>query len=437
MTYTSTNIDAHIRLRLTCHSIRIVLVPCESPTVRHRNSDADAELHKLRSDLNEMVVERQLQDEILTGLVEEDWNHLIRRSMKIRDHFNNEMDALISDVQAMCDHAQQQKTLTSGRFHTNGERLTPIQGIASPEVGDRHAPSKHEKKGVALARRGLGIQCKEFTWRDSVLTIMFRTQPNVKTVYNMWVAVLILFALKIFIRDLFVLNESPDDVSLWMFLRTFGKLGQVIPAWFAMAFIHGMMLPIMWAWRLKYLDKVTYSLIYLLHQICFLLGFGYMIKQMDLPVASSLILLNEQIRMIMKSHSFWRETIRLKDASQVTISKDIPAHLSSSQVNSTFLPTFTAQARQFVLFHFVPTLIYRNWYPRTRSIRWKFVATKFAEVCGCIFYIYVIFANLGEEFHKTASSPGTTKELIVSLFNSALPGIGVYLLTFFGLLHCW
>ena len=80
---------------------------------------------------------------------------------------------------------------------------------------------------------------------------------------------------------------------------------------------------------------------------------------------------------------------------------------------------------------------------------------------GCILFTYTIFANFCvPQFEKvtvsiacrlrvlirlclclcvaqTAAEPGDLRTLVVSLFNSMLPSILVYLLAFFGLLHCW
>ena len=203
---------------------------------------------------------------------------------------------------------------------------------------------------------------------------------------------------------------------------------------------HSLILPVMWLWRTRVYGDAVYATFYVLHQLAFLSCFAFAIVHLDLPVASSLILLCEQVRMLMKCHSFWRETMRIKYAPQEIPSgvNPVSAHQANSAANSTLLPTFRAQLNQFLLFHFVPTLIYRNSYPRTRHIRWRFVATCTAEVLGCVFYLYILFTGFCvPEYINTAANPGDLKALSVSLFNSVLPGIATYLLAFFGLLHCW
>jgi sterol O-acyltransferase len=258
------------------------------------------------------------------------------------------------------------------------------------------------------------------------------------------VAVLILFAMKVFINDFFAsraAGHSGETFSasiVTVLFASFGKLYIIVPLWLCMFVTHGLMLPIMWAWRQQRIGDGLYSLLYVLHQVCFLFGYGVLIAALDLPVASSMIVLCEQVRMVMKSHSFWRETLRIKHHPQETPKGVMISHSSNSVINSTLLPTFREQLEQFLLFHFVPTLIYRNSYPRTRHVRWSFVGGRLLEVLGCVFYIYVLFATFCiPEYQATAAEPGDARALFVSLFNSVLPGIATYLLAFFGLLHCW
>ena len=238
-------------------------------------------------------------------------------------------------------------------------------------------------------------------------------------IYNMFAAVLILFAMKVFINDAFNASESANfSASISLLFWNFGGLfSTVIPMWIALFASHALLLPLMWTWRLGRIGDRLYAALYTLHQLSFIVAFGYAIERLHLPVASSLILLCEQVRMVMKAHSFWRETLRIKYATGDLMPKGNNTHQSKSVENCTFLPTFRAQLDQFLLFHFVPTLIYRNVYPRTRHIRWSFVATCLIEVIGCIFYLYVIFTGCVSEFKAMAAQPGDLKALSVSLFN--------------------
>lgn len=361
--------------------------------------------------------------------------------------FNSEMDALISDVQALCEFSNTQKQL--------GTNYTPTRSRAASSAGGENIKDHKERHALKHVSNGGGggssmtlptpvgphtsDKQKEFIWRDSQLTTMFRTSSDIKTIYNMFAAILILFAMKVAINDAFNARLTPESfkASIYVLINAFGKTTLVIPFWISLFLVHCLILPIMWMWRTRMINDAIYTSLYVLHQFVFVFSYAFIIIHLDLPVASSLILLCEQVRMVMKSHSFWRETMRIRHHPSET-PRRVNIHLSNSEINSTLITNFRDQFNQFMLFHFVPTLIYRNSYPRTRYIRWKFVGGCFAECAGCIFYLYIIFANFCvPEFQATASNPGDLQMLFVSLFNSVIPGIAVYLLTFFGLLHCW
>jgi sterol O-acyltransferase len=142
----------------------------------------------------------------------------------------------------------------------------------------------------------------------------------------------------------------------------------------------------------------------------------------------------------MKMHSFFRETVKMRARQQQTSQHDNDDDDDNdpNDANSRLMESFAAQASQYFLFFFVPTLIYRNSYPRRRKINWGFVLRCFAEVLACVFYTYTVFASFScPEFQKTAREPGNWQSFVLSCFNSMLPSILVYLLTFFALLHAW
>jgi hypothetical protein len=57
------------------------------------------------------------------------------------------------------------------------------------------------------------------------------------------------------------------------------------------------------------------------------------------------------------------------------------------------MDSFGKQFKQYILFSFVPTLIYRNSYPRSPKRRWGVVLGHLIEVAACIFFMYVAVHN--------------------------------------------
>ncbi|NWX64806.1 SOAT1 acyltransferase, partial [Promerops cafer] len=129
-----------------------------------------------------------------------------------------------------------------------------------------------------------------------------------------------------------------------------------------------------------------------------------------------------QVRLVMKAHSFIRE--------------NVPRVLSSVKDKSGTVPI--PRISQYLYFLFAPTLIYRDNYPRNPTIRWGYVATKFAQVLGSLFYAYYIFVRLCiPQFRNSSQETFNLRGLVLCIFNSILPGVLILFLVFFAFLHCW
>lgn len=63
---------------------------------------------------------------------------------------------------------------------------------------------------------------------------------------------------------------------------------------------------------------------------------------------------------------------------------------------------------------------------------------QFAQVFGCLFYVYYIFERLcAPLFRNIKQEPFSARVLVLCIFNSILPGVLILFLTFFAFLHCW
>ncbi|KYO24289.1 sterol O-acyltransferase 1 [Alligator mississippiensis] len=216
---------------------------------------------------------------------------------------------------------------------------------------------------------------KIFTARRSLLDELFELS-HIRTIYHMFIALLIIFILSTVVVDFIDEGRLVLDFDLLVF-----------------AFVIG-------------------------------LGIGpvYVAVAYALPPASGFIVMLEQVRLIMKGHSFIRE--------------NVPRVLSSVKEKSSTVPV--PRITQYLYFLFAPTLIYRDSYPRTPRIRWSYVATKFAQVLGSLFYSYYIFVRLCiPQFRNISQEPFNLRALVLCIFNSILPGILMYFLIFFAFLHCW
>ncbi|KAM9613121.1 sterol O-acyltransferase 1 isoform 1-T1 [Trichechus inunguis] len=269
---------------------------------------------------------------------------------------------------------------------------------------------------------------KLFIMRRSLLDELFEVD-HIRTIYHMFIALLIIFILSTLVVD--YIDEGRLVLEFSLLSYAFGKFSVVIWTWSTM-FLSTLLIPyfLFQHWANGYrksshpvLRSLVCGSLFMFFQIGGL-GFGptYVVLAYTLPPASRFIVILEQIRFVMKAHSFIRE--------------NVPRVLDSAKEKSSTVPI--PRVSQYLYFLFAPTLIYRDSYPRTPTIRWGYVATQFAQIFGCLFYVYYIFERLcAPLFRNIRQEPFSARVLVLCVFNSILPGVLILLLTFFAVLHCW
>ncbi|XP_066440319.1 sterol O-acyltransferase 2-like [Eleutherodactylus coqui] len=268
---------------------------------------------------------------------------------------------------------------------------------------------------------------KVFHHRASLLDDLMEIE-HLRTIYHIFVAAFCVLVITKTVVDF--IDQGRLVLEFELLFYAFGQTGTVVWSWLCL-FIYTLLVPykVLSFWssmypksRHKILLSACVGTFLLVSLTCVLCVFPvYIITHYQLPPASSLIISLEQIRFIMKSYSFLRETV------------PVVLHDASKEKNAR-IPTHSS----YLYFLFCPTLVYRESYPRTPSIRWKFVAKNFAQFLGCLLLINFVMVTLCLPLFKNMSKqPFNTKTLVLSIFHSILPGILVLLASFFGFLHCW
>uniref|UniRef100_A0A6J0TGT9 O-acyltransferase n=1 Tax=Pogona vitticeps TaxID=103695 RepID=A0A6J0TGT9_9SAUR len=269
---------------------------------------------------------------------------------------------------------------------------------------------------------------KVFVIRKSLLDELFEVD-HIQTIYNMFIAILILFILSTLVVDF--IDEGRLVLEFDLLVYAFGGFSVAAFTWLYM-FLSTLVMPyglfIQWAKGYhsslhKIIRTSSFGILFMIFQTVWL-GFvpTYITLTYELPPASSAIVIMEQVRFIMKAYSLIRE--------------NVPRVVScpTQKSNSLQLP----RVSQYLYFLFAPTLIYRDDYPRTPTRRWSYVATKFAQVLGSLFYAYYIFVRLCIPIYRNYSQENfNLRGLVLCIFNSILPGVLILLLVFFSFLHCW
>nr|XP_027201430.1 sterol O-acyltransferase 1-like isoform X1 [Dermatophagoides pteronyssinus] len=156
----------------------------------------------------------------------------------------------------------------------------------------------------------------------------------------------------------------------------------------------------------------------------------------------------EMFRLIMKSHSFYIENrnlqitdeqlqllIRNRKQSSTNQSKNMWTIFQIWQHQSSPQPQFTA----WLYFLFAPTLIYRHSYPRTKSIRWKFVVNYSLQLLfTLIFWCYLNMAIIiKHNLHQLNLHKYYWHDMFGHLFNIWIMGIFNYYCLFYTIFHLW
>ncbi|NP_001087028.1 sterol O-acyltransferase 1 S homeolog [Xenopus laevis] len=382
----------------------------EGRVLRSRRLISKQSVHSEQED----VARRTEGDRVFrsNGLV--DLEHVINRKMEMRkkaEHLKNE---LMKEVDGHLNE-----------FVNNLiEESTVLESMsAAPSSGNVEKDSNKLRGLRAPPEHG-----KLFVSRRSLLDELFEVN-HIRTIYHMFIALLILFILSTLVVD--CIDEGRLVLEFDLLVYAFGKFPIVISTWLCM-FLSTFIIPygLFSTWARGYrasshrsIRSIFFGILFMMFQT---LGLGFMptyiVLHHDLPPASRFIIILEQVRLTMKAHSFVRE--------------NVPRIFAFTKEKSSIVPV--PQVTQYLYFLFAPTLIYRDNYPRNPSIRWGYVATKFAQVLGCLFYAYYVFVRLCIPlFRNISQEPFSLRVLVLCIFNSILPGVLVLFLAFFAFLHCW
>eukprot|EP00744_Colponema_vietnamica_P010628 GILI01015002.1.p1 GENE.GILI01015002.1~~GILI01015002.1.p1 ORF type:complete len:607 (+),score=130.50 GILI01015002.1:145-1821(+) len=290
---------------------------------------------------------------------------------------------------------------------------------------------------------------KMFTKRDSMLSILL-LDPNFQTIYNIFVALLVMLGIHIIVREWFETGRILD-MSLWVWC--FGRFSDVvIPYWLLVSLLAFLVVPLVQVIVHFKLPFTIWLLPYTCLQLLLYTVACSACSVHSLPPASGFVIMCEAARLSMKTHAYFREKM-LHGRSKVKFAEVNPLALLRSKragkeekeekeekekrvrisIGST-----EVEIKRFLYFSFVPTLVYRDEYPRTSHVRLGVFFRSILDTFGCILYTFLVFRQFCvSQFRHTALHPGDLQSFVMSIFHSMLPGTLVLLLGFFGILHSW
>ncbi|XP_053982046.1 sterol O-acyltransferase 1 [Hylaeus volcanicus] len=275
------------------------------------------------------------------------------------------------------------------------------------------------------------LPIKQFLHRNSMLTDLYEVK-HIRTIYNVLVSSLILLMIHTAINDMRI--TGLPNLAIGTVRRGFGKFPMVFCIWSLMkgstlcvhaAFSYWATQRVKWppkSFARNLWDYTWVAGIVLYYTMFITLSAGAVLHQ-DLPVASSAIIIMEQIRMVMKIHAFVR-----------SVAPRFLSYKPHSDTPQPKVPDFST----FVYFMFAPTLIYQDSYPRAKRIRWNIVLINFAEVLTIIFFLAIIYERILEPTYRDyGKEPIELEMLLLNVLSSILPGIILFVSGFYCLLHSW
>ncbi|CAF1214273.1 unnamed protein product [Rotaria sp. Silwood1] len=342
--------------------------------------------------------------------------------------------------------------------------LVSINKVAKEESSQTIA----SKQSVDIKKKSSAFPTKIFRMRSSILTELLEVS-HIRSIRQIFVSILVLLVLQVAITDLFEKGrvDFQFDVIRW----NFSNLSACLRLWF---FLFMSTCAIVyycfhfWAYKRLSLMSINSSIdtdefkkkttslmifdwLWLSAYCCYFGLFLYIpvhiILEENYPIVTRMIILIEQVRFLMKSHAFVRENaphaiLYGQIYSQRIKVEDIIENKSNDSLNeqkNSFIPhTPCPEFSKFLYFLFAPTLIYRDSYPRTSSVRWKFVISQLVQFATTSLFAYYLFYRFClPVFRHFNSEHVTLKIFVLSILNCTLPGALLLFCTFYGFLHCW
>ncbi|KAG8129596.1 hypothetical protein E2320_016389 [Naja naja] len=242
---------------------------------------------------------------------------------------------------------------------------------------------RHLEVIIDNREKGQLLKKKVFVPQRSLFDMLLEVE-HFCTIHHIFVAILCIFVLKQIIVD--SIDEGRLVLDFKLFIIGFRQLPTALFAWLCM-FLYTSFVPYqalqIWSGCLKmtrFPNLLTVTLVVVL-LLCHaaMLGFFpiYIVVYCNLGIASRKIVLYEQIRFLMKSYSFLRESmpplLHARDEVGEFDLEDLNGDYDDWKISP---PEFST----YLYFLFCPTLIYRKSYPRDPYIRWSYVIRKLVEV---------------------------------------------------------
>ena len=314
---------------------------------------------------------------------------------------------------------------------------------------EKFAENLSEIKNMKISLRGDNVDLsikpklyseKTFSHHDSLLTELFRSKEEFKTLYHIALASMILLMINLICHDYIEYGTFVDmDTFVWCFLH----IEEVIKAWIVVMISGFLVIPMVIMIKKWNINKKIWIPIYVLYLMGFYLYSTYITSKYELNFGSAMIILCESTRISFKVHSYFRNKLLygIENKYATFLTPDAKKRgITEKDLNipKITIADFSTEIKRYSYFLLCPTLVYRDEYPKRANRNIKFILFNGFNYALCIYYLFILVKTfMKPEFSNTADKPVKLGEILISIFKSILPGTFCLLLLFYGLLHSW
>ncbi|XP_058809626.1 sterol O-acyltransferase 1 [Phymastichus coffea] len=364
---------------------------------RHENGDS-SRLHEV----NGGPLHAFQPSEGTVSLDQMNIKHLENRMQVLRQSLVDDIDAQLNSMMSEVIERLQESNPKQNGYHKGA------------------SDHKQERKGGE----------KQFIPRNSYLTDLFKVN-HIRTIYNIFAAMLLVLFLNTVVHD--YIQTGTTHVGLRTIKTGFGSVYDIVEIWMIMVASTFFIYLEFSLWANKHNELAPKSIsrkiwdyaslfVFITHQTLFIMVPAKLTIDKHFPAAAGILVLMEQVRMLMKTHAFVRS--------------NVPRVLAYKPKDENSEASFYPQFSKFLYFMFAPTFIYRDEYPRTKSIRWKVVMWNVAEILMIVFYVaFILERFIIPPFEKYGPRIFEIQFVVLTVFSSMLPAIVMFLFGFYCILH--
>jgi sterol O-acyltransferase len=318
---------------------------------------------------------------------------------------------------------------------------------------------------ISENNRRINIGEKKHIYRESLLSTLFLSDKNLKSIYYLTLTLFTWFFIWVLINDYRKLGKFVDAEFLFSMLN---GLSNVMIFWIIMFFYNLLVIPYVkfieyYAKKNKRISFIFY-LIYIAYQVLFYWIMLYFVFSFSrkISIVCGFITGCETTRFSLKVHGYFREKIlyglkeyhiqytnfSFKRNPTINLNNNIDNNnnISVSDANSNDklhvnikIHDIKTEFKKFLYFFFCPSLIYRDEYPRLSYHRKHYILAHLLNFLCCINLYYVLFRYVIFPYfnYSTIIDYYNIYHFILDVIRLAVPGVCVLVVGFFLILHSW